>query len=162
MNNYTPISWRWSKPTCKRSAFFPLAFEGEFDRFVKDLFNSGKINGETGTQSYVPAMTVHETKDEYLVTAEVPGVTEKEIEISLAEGVLTVSGEKKEELDRTEGKTHYVGRRYGSFSQQVFLESTVDEDKIDATVKDGVLKIKLPKSSAPLEKVRKVSVRAEK
>ena len=160
MNNCTPLAWKWSKPVERRSAFFPFAIENEINRLVRDVF--GTDEGANGSRTtWKPAMTVDETKEHYLVTAEVPGIPEKELDISLVDGVLTVSGEKKEEIDRTVGKNHFHGRKFGTFSQQVFLEAQVDEDKIDATVKDGVLTIKLPKSTTSQEKVKKISVRAE-
>lgn len=163
MANYIPSAWRWSKPSERLGAFFPVTFENEVNRLMKDFFgNGGAVANSSAVGAYVPAVNVHETKEQYLVTAEVPGVTEKEIEISITDGVLTISGEKKEEIDRTEGKTHYTGRRYGAFSQQVCLESPVDEDKIDASVRNGVLTVKLPKSTTIPEKVKKVSVRAER
>ncbi len=161
MNSYTPVSWRWSRPAT-RGALFPFAFENEVGRLMKDFFGTEGDRIGNGAQTWTPALNVQELKNEFVVTAELPGVSEKDIQISITDGVLTVSGEKKEEVDRTEGKIHYVGRRYGSFSQQVYLESPVDEDKIDAAVKNGVLTVKLPKSTATPEKTRKISVRAEK
>lgn len=161
MNSITPLSWKLSKPAVSRSAFFPFALESELSRVMNDFFGSeSPVSSSNG--SFAPAINVQETKEQYLVTAEVPGVSEKEIEISLNDGLLKVSGEKKEDFDRTEGKTHYTGRRYGSFSQQVYLSSPIDEDKIDASVKDGILTIVLPKSVKEQDKVKKVSVRSAK
>ena len=165
MNNCTPLSWRINRPATRRHGLFPFAIDNDMGRLLNDFLGVGETVANAGgstPQEFVPALTVHEDKDQYLVTAEVPGVQEKDIEISLADGILTVSGEKRAEVEKTEGKTHFVSRRFGSFSRQIYLESSVDEEKIDAVVKDGVLTVKLPKASKADEKVKKVTVRSER
>lgn len=165
MNNHcTPVSWRINRPAVRRSSLFPFGASGDMGRLLDEFLGFGQSSAVNGgsTPGFVPALTIHEEKERYVVTAEVPGVPEKDIEISLADGILTVSGEKKvEETGKTEGKTHYVSRRFGSFSRQIQLDSNIDESKIDAVVKDGVLTITLPKTAAE-EKVKKVTVRSER
>ena len=163
MTAYTPISWKFSgRPTTRRSFWPSLSSQNDMERLLSNFFGSELEQGSEGVthSTFAPAMNVSETKEEYLVTAEVPGMTEKELDISINDGVLTVSGEKKEEFDHTEGKIHHRGRRSGYISQQLYLESSINEDKVDASVKNGVLTIRLPKASGPHDKAKKISVRS--
>jgi HSP20 family protein len=94
----------------------------------------------------VPAMDLSETADAVQVRMDVPGFTPAEINVQLSSNVLTVSGEHVEE-EKTEGKTyHRLERRSGSFSRSVALPAPVDEDKIDAQYRDGVLTVSMPKT----------------
>lgn len=98
---------------------------------------------------WMPPVTVSETKDELLLTAEMPGLAEDDISIELENNVLTVSGEKTEVREEDEGeedrKYHVYERSYGSFSRSFTLPRTVDGKNIVATFDNGVLTVKLPK-----------------
>jgi HSP20 family protein len=95
----------------------------------------------------MPAVSVSEAKDELLLTAELPGLTEDDITVELENNVLTVSGEKNEvrEEDDEERKYHVYERSYGSFSRSFTLPRTVDGQNIVATFDHGILTVKLPK-----------------
>jgi len=95
---------------------------------------------------FTPDVDVAETDEGYRVTAELPGLSKDDIAISIEEGVLILRGEKKEE--KTEQKENYwrTERSYGSFVRRISLPTGVNEDAIEATFKDGVLTITLPKS----------------
>jgi len=94
-----------------------------------------------------PAVDVTETDAEYKVSAELPGLTRDDIEVTLQEGRLTISGQKKEETREEKQSYLRVERSYGSFSRTIPLPSSVQEDAVEATFRDGVLSILLPKTA---------------
>jgi len=105
-------------------------------------------------------MEVAETEKELLVTAEVPGIEPKDVEITVADGVLTIKGEKKQATEEKKEGYYLAERTYGAFTRAVALPVEVDEGKIEATYKDGVLKIRLPKAENHKARVKKVEVKA--
>jgi len=94
-----------------------------------------------------PAIDVAEEDENILVRAEVPGCKAEDIEISVHGNVLTISGEKKQEEEKKEKGYYYMESSYGSFRRELNLPTEVDAGKIDATCKDGVLSITLPKAA---------------
>lgn len=97
-------------------------------------------------REFAPAFDVSETDKELIVIGEIPGMDKKDINISLSDGLLTITGEKKQEKEDKNENYHRVERRYGKFSRTLRVPSEVETDKVDATYKEGVLKITLPKS----------------
>ena len=116
-----------------------------FDRFFEDFELPMRFAGEA---EFAPAFDVSETENELIVKAEVPGVEKKDININLSDGLLTITGEKHHEKKEEGEKYHCFETRYGKFSRTMRLPSEVDNEKVDATYKDGVLTITLPKSEA--------------
>jgi HSP20 family protein len=107
-----------------------------------------------------PAVDVAESDKSYEITAEMPGIDEKNIEVRLANGGITIKGEKKEETEE-KNKDYYVSeRRYGSFERYFELPEGVDTDKIEATFKNGVLKVILPKTAEAQQPAKKIDVKA--
>ena len=101
----------------------------------------------TEETEWTPPFDVSETEDEMILRLEVPGMDKKDIKIDFSHGTLTVSGEKKQE--RQESETYHCTERcYGAFSRSMSIPFVVDTDKVDASFKDGVLKITLPRSEA--------------
>ena len=135
----------------------------EIDR-VFDQFQGGRLRpfGElmAGNGKLSPRVNLSETDTEIEVTAELPGVEEKEIDVNLTEDVLTIKGEKKMEAEKSEGDYKVVERSYGSFERSMRLPCEVKSDKVDATFKNGVLTIKLPKSPEAAAKTRKIAIKA--
>ncbi len=108
-----------------------------------------------------PAVDIVEKDKEFQITAELPGVEEKDIEVKLANGGLTIRGEKKEEKEEKK-KDYYVSERcYGSFERYFALPDGVDADKIAATYKKGVLTVTLPKTAEAQKQEKKIAVKAE-
>jgi HSP20 family protein len=95
---------------------------------------------------WTPALDVYEDKDNVYVKAELPGMKREEIELTLHDGVLSISGERKGETKREDAETHRVERFFGRFQRTVTLPTPVANDKVKADYKDGVLSIKLPKT----------------
>ena len=123
----------------------PLKNEMErlFDRFFEPGDSETFAMGE-----WAPRLDVSETKDALIVKIEVPAIDPKEIQLSIMEGVLTVRGEKKEEKEDKDEKYYRVERTYGSFSRSVRLPTPVDENKVGAMFKNGLLTVTLPKTQA--------------
>jgi HSP20 family protein len=116
-----------------------------FDRFFEDVSVPSLFSEE---RTFAPAFDVSETEKELIVEAEVPGMDKNDISINLSNGLLTIKGEKKHEKKEEEENYHCVERRYGAFSRTMRLPVEVDPEKVDATYKDGLLKVTLPKSEA--------------
>jgi HSP20 family protein len=98
----------------------------------------------------------------YHVTAELPGMSEKDVEVTFADNTLTISGEKKEEKEVKEENYHRRERSFGSFRRSFTLPAEVDEEKISASFKDGVMTIELPKSKTAQKKAKKITIQRGK
>ncbi|MGR3322984.1 MAG: Hsp20/alpha crystallin family protein [Pseudooceanicola sp.] len=114
----------------------------------------------TRNWAVAPATEVADCDGEYRITAELPGMEVKDIEIKMTDGIITIRGEKSEE--RKEEKDDYLlsERRYGEFSRSLPLPSGVDADKVTASFANGVLTVTLPKSPEAKSKERKIEVKA--
>lgn len=153
----------WELTTWK--PFRELAPFRDFDRMRQDMdrlwgsFFERGISGRRGEMyDWLPSLDVAETKNEIVVKAEVPGMESKDIDISLSDGVLTIKGEKKQEKEEKEEDYHLIERSYGSFTRSVQLPTKVRSDKIQASYKNGVLTITLPKSEEIKKKEVKIKV----
>jgi len=118
----------------------------------------GRWFGDHSPGRFLPRVDVVDRGAALEVTAELPGMTRDEIVLSIAEGALTLSGEKRVESSSTESGCYRVERSYGSFHRSIPLPSDVDRDRVDAVFADGVLKITLPKTDAG-SGARKVPIR---
>ncbi|MBU1275256.1 MAG: Hsp20/alpha crystallin family protein [Proteobacteria bacterium] len=118
----------------------------EVDDLFSRFFESGPPK-ELGEAVFMPALNLKETETAFEVSAEVPGLKPEEIKVEYEDGVLTLSGEKKEEREEHKGNYHLVERRFGSFSRSVRLPKEVDVEQLKATHKDGVLVVELPKAA---------------
>src|SRR5437660_710463 len=96
--------------------------------------------------SFMPDIDVKETENEFRVTTDLPGMDEKDLEVTFVEGALSIKGEKREEHEEEKGNTFHAERRYGAFQRMVPLSSDIDLNRAKATFKKGVLKITLPKT----------------
>jgi HSP20 family protein len=128
-----------------------------FDRFFRgSIFEEEEE--ETKVVTWRPTVDVSETDDEYIVRAELPGVSKGDIKVTLKENVLTIRGEKKQERETKDENFHRVERIYGAFQRSFTLPGEVRVDKIDAKFKDGVLTIRLPKAEETKAKEIEVKV----
>jgi HSP20 family protein len=119
----------------------------ELDR-VFDRFLGQSLDGARAMTFWVPPVDVRETGDEIRVTAELPGLAAEDVKVTLENGGLTISGEKKQELEegKANGDDHLIERRYGRFERRFTLPQTVDAEKVKAQLVNGVLSITLPKA----------------
>jgi HSP20 family protein len=106
-----------------------------------------------------PAVDVAESDKAFEITAELPGMSEKDLSVTLASGALTIKGEKSEEKEEKK-KDYYVSeRRYGSFERSFQVPDGVDTDKVEASFKNGVLKVTLPKTAEAQKAVKQIAVK---
>lgn len=125
---------------------------------MMDRFFSPEIHGRVSHHHWIPQLDVVENENEYLVALELPGLGKDDVSITLVENKLTIEGEKKQVEKAEDKQMHRVERRYGKFQRQIQLPDLVDQDKIDATFKDGILSITLPKSEKAKPKTISVKV----
>jgi HSP20 family protein len=128
----------------------------EIDRLFDD-FTRGWPAFSAGESALVPSVDVTETDKEIEITAELPGLEEKDVQVNLADGVLTIRGEKKAEKEQKDKNDRLVERSYGSFERSLELPAGIDPDAIKASIAKGVLKVTVPKP-APAQ-VKKVEVK---
>jgi HSP20 family protein len=109
---------------------------------------------------WAPAIEVYEKEDKFVVKAELPGMKKEDIDISISGDTLSIKGERKAESEVKEEDYYCCERSYGSFSRSISLPSSIDTEKIEASYKDGVLEVSLPK--VPEVKAKKVDISASK
>jgi HSP20 family protein len=117
----------------------------EIDRLFQDPF-SALTQGTSFFEGWTPALDIYEDKDKYVMKAELPGMRNEDIDVSLDGNTLTISGERKQEEEKKEGDTYRSERFFGRFQRSVTLPARVDASKIQAAYKDGVLTVTAPKS----------------
>jgi HSP20 family protein len=157
----------WSKnqqlAPAGRDVFDPFfTFHREMNRLFDDVFRGFGAFGRNGGalmegQFGWPKIELSETDKTVTVSAELPGMSEKDVQVEIANGVLSIRGEKKSERN-DEGK-FFSERYYGSFQRQIPLEG-VQEDKAEATFQNGVLTVSLPKSEQASQNVKRISINA--
>jgi HSP20 family protein len=128
--------------------------------FARSRFGLEMPSVRSTSVEIAPAVDVAEKDKEYEITAELPGLDEKNIEVKIANGVLTIRGEKKEEKEEKQKDYHLSERSYGSFMRSFQLPEGVDEGKIAASFVKGVLTVKVPKSTQALKKEKTINIKA--
>jgi HSP20 family protein len=132
------------------------SLQSTLNRVFQD-FNRGS-DELTTSGSFVPAVDIYEDQNGITLKMEVPGVSEQDINISLENNTLTVSGERKFEKNEKEENFHRIERRYGSFTRSFSLPNTVDAEKVNAGYENGILSIQLGKKAEAKPKQIKISV----
>ncbi|MGI9556903.1 MAG: Hsp20/alpha crystallin family protein [Solirubrobacterales bacterium] len=112
---------------------------------VFDGFFGGRGSGSGQTRRWVPAMDLAESEDNLVLTADLPGVGEDDVEIEIKDGVLTVAGERSDQNTKKTGGYQRVERAYGKFSRSLTLPDGIDAGKVEAEFDNGVLGITIPK-----------------
>jgi HSP20 family protein len=123
-----------------------------FDAFMSPF------DGSTTQYAVTPKLDIAELKDKFEIKAELPGMDEKDINLSLNDGLLTISGEKKAETEQKDKGYYLKECSYGTFSRSVRLPDNIAEDKISANFKKGVLFIDMPKKEPQEPKTRKIEI----
>lgn len=108
---------------------------------------------------WAPCIDVAETGEEIVVTAELPGIKQEEVDITIADDTLTIKGKKKEEQEVRKENYHRIERSYGSFQRSISLPTSVQADKAKASYKDGVLYVTIPKVEEAKPKQIKIDVK---
>jgi HSP20 family protein len=152
---------RWSDPF--------QAFRSEMDHLFASFFGDrglvaprlgGMPSPFNGDAIVVPSVDLAETDKEMTLTVELPGMEEKDVDLSVRNGMLTLKGEKKYEHEDEKEDLYMVERRYGSFQRSFRLPDTVDAEKIDAKFDKGVLRVVMPKKAEAVAPVKKIAIRA--
>jgi len=131
-----------------------LGIRDEVDRVFDSVFTQGTGNGGKPWGVMIAPVDVEETREEFVVRADLPGVNQKDVKVSLLGDVLTIRGERKQ--DTQDRNLHRVERRYGSFERSFSLGVPVRADQVKASYRDGVLEIHVPKAEEA--KVREIEV----
>ena len=120
--------------------------QGEVNRLFDSVAGRTMAGAPAAGRSWMPAVDMHETKDDLVLRVEVPGVREKDVAVSITGDLLTVRGERRWEDESKDQKFLHVERVYGQFERMIQLPMAVQTDKVKASYRDGVLEIKLPKA----------------
>jgi len=135
---------------------FGLSFRWPFGR---SRFTAEPLFGRRTVLAKMPAVDVVETEKAYEITADLPGMDEKDIEVKVADGVMTIKGEKQEEKEERTKNYYLQERSFGSFQRSFELPESVDPDKIEAKFKKGVLTITLLKRPEAQKPAKKIEVK---
>jgi HSP20 family protein len=114
-----------------------------------------------GAATNAPSVEVKELADGYEIAAELPGLDEKDIELTIQDGILTLRGEKQAERKEEKENVHFSERSYGTFLRTFRLPSDVDESRVAAQFEKGVLVVKLPKAPGALTQAKKIEIRSK-
>ena len=116
------------------------------DEFFNNFFPLMDKTLARGASQWFPALDVSEEKDHYTIKADLPGLKKEDVRVSFEDGLLTIEGERKNEIEEKDKNYHRIERSYGRFVRTLNLGTGVDVSKVDANYKDGVLEIKVAKS----------------
>jgi len=128
--------------------------------FSRSLFAAEPLFQRELTWPKMPAVDVVESDKAYEITADLPGMDEKNIEVKVADGVLTIKGERQEEKEEKKKDYYLQERSFGSYQRSFELPDSVDPDKIEASFKKGVLSVTLPKKLEAQKPTKKIEVKA--
>jgi HSP20 family protein len=134
------------------------AFRREMDRLFESFGRDLAWPGGSRGAGMAPSIDVSETESEIRIEADLPGVEEKDVDVTVSDNVLTIKGEKKAEKEEKKKDFHLVERSYGSFSRSLTLPFAADPSKAKATFKNGVLSISLPKPPELTAKAKKIAI----
>jgi HSP20 family protein len=126
------------------------------DRLFDDIFRGFDDGGRLAGCGAWPNIDLEETDREYRVTAELPGLDERDVEVLLHDGVLTVRGERKLHTDARHRR--FSERFYGHFERQIALDRDIEESAVNAAIKDGVLTVTVPKSLQAVERSKRIPI----
>jgi HSP20 family protein len=132
--------------------------DGFFDRYYSLLNRLPAAENGNELVNWRPSVDISETKDAYLIKAELPEVDKDDLDVSIDNGMLTISGERRVEKEDDDEKRHRVERMYGRFSRSFSLPADADEANISAKSKNGMLKVRIPKTAETSEASRQIKV----
>ena len=167
IKDLVPAGQGTEAPPARREEEYPLySLQRDVNRLFDDFFRGFDLRpfraAEENWSGFNPKMDLEETEKEYRITAELPGMEEKDVEILLTGNSLTLKGEKKEEKEEKGKSFYHVERSYGSFHRTVPLPEGIDLKKVDADFKNGVLTVKLPKTVEAKTKSKKIPIKSAK
>jgi len=153
----------WRGASTGWTPFDPFtSFRQEMDRLFDDFLSPATTRTAMpsgGNGNIRPSIDLKENDGAYVVTAELPGIDPKDVQVDLHDNVLAISGEKREEHNGGDNGLRYTERAFGRFERRIPLAMDVDADKVEAKFKNGVLVIEAPKNPKAQEKTRHIQVR---
>lgn len=135
-----------------------LSLRQEMDQLFDNFFNGTAI-ARRDVGWGMPNMEVTNGEKDLVVTAELPGMKEDDVEIKISGDMLTLEGEKKEESEKKEGDTTYSERRYGKFSRAIRLPFEPEDQKVDASFENGVLTVRIERPEGIEQKTRQIEIK---
>jgi HSP20 family protein len=160
LGTLVPFDWGTSLPTLRPANDDPFyRLWRQVDRLFDDFMGRVPARGDGGMGFAFP-IEVSETNDAYVVRAELPGVEQSDIDISLADNILTIKGEKKVASERSEDGAFMTERAYGQFMRSIRLPYGVDAGQVEAAYKNGVLSITVPKPAELKRNVKRIELKA--
>jgi len=144
-----------------RHPYDPWADFRSLQEDINDLFDTDRFPSTRGLfdRSVSPAIDVVDGENEFILSCEIPGMNEKDIDVSIVSNVLTIKGQKKDEHEEKKGKYYRKESWSGSFQRTLSLPTSVDASKINAQLKDGILTVTLPKREESKPKQITVNVK---
>ena len=136
----------------------PMNVFDDMDSMIHSIFNTDWNFPARNTQNWSPDVDVKETRNSFVLSADIPGLTKKDIKINVANGRLSISGERSFETDQENDNYHYRERQFGTFDRSFNLPENVDEKKISASFKNGILNVTMPKHENILPKEKEIKV----
>ena len=156
-----PIKKGQRSGSVRRESLHPI---DQFRQDMNDIFNH--FFSDTGLDpfsderhSFSPCLDIRETDKEYIVECELPGMDEKDIDLTLSDDILTIRGEKKQQVRDENGDYYCLERSYGRFERNLPLPEDADADHIDASFKKGILKLRVPKNQKTQPKAKKITIK---
>ncbi len=134
----------------------------KMNRMFEDAFTGKGEDKDLVTSSWAPAVDIYETESEIVMTAEIPGIDEKDIEIKIEDNTLTLRGERKFSKETKEENYHRLERSYGAFYRAFTLPNSVDTDNIHAEHENGILRVTMPKKQELKPRTVKILKTSEK
>jgi HSP20 family protein len=158
--------WKWGRkhvPGSTEPTPFD-AFQQEMNRLFDDFFKGfGLRSAEEGVEAFgvfAPQVNMSEDEKSVRVSAELPGIDEKDIDINLSRDSLTIKGEKKEEREQKSEQSYYTERSFGSFMRVIPLPAEVNSDKAEASFSKGVLTVTMPKVRGEKKEQKKIQIKS--
>jgi len=147
-------------PATRSDSLSPVvSLHREMNRLFDEVFRGFDDSRLWGGRGAWPSVDVEETEKEYRVTAELPGLEERDVEVLLQDGLLTVRGAKRLETDARDRS--YSERFYGRFERQITLDRDVNDGAVNATFKNGVLTVTVPKNARAGERTKRIPINVE-
>jgi HSP20 family protein len=137
-----------------------VTIQDQLNSLFGRTFTGSEMTRRSGAGTWMPALDVFETDDKLVAKMDLPGIDPKEVEVSVEDSTLTVSGRRDFTSEVNEENYHRIERRYGAFARSIALPTTADAEKVEASFDKGVLTIEIPKTEKARPKKIEVKARA--
>jgi len=134
------------------------AFDRIFEDFSSEFDEMVPLQWSQTNRAFSPRLDLKEDEDKLVLSAELPGLTDKDVQVEINKDCLTIRGEKKSHAEHKAGSNYLSERSYGAFERTIRLPDEVLKDKIDASCKDGILTVTVPKSPETKKETKKITV----